>query len=154
MEAKRKKLKDVEREAIIRGLNQGVSIKELGKIFNVGRTTILMCKKRFGDRKSFTDAPRPGRPRNSDNRTRRAIKFLSVKDPTKTGVEITEEMVERGVDISKETVKRTLRENGLFGRRPAIQPFISVKNRRVRVAFTKSHLYWTSNDWGKVLFSD
>lgn len=150
----RHKLTPGEREAIVRGLNQGVSHKELEKIFGVGRTTIVMCWKRYSQRKSFCDAPRSGRPPTADERCRRAIKFASLNDATKTGVEIRAEMEERGKTLTVDTVNRCLRKFGLFGRRPARKPFVSLKNRRTRIDFAKAHLDWTVEDWGKVLFSD
>jgi hypothetical protein len=43
---------------------------------------------------------------------------------------------------------------GLFGRRPAKKPLISVKNRKRRIAFAKEHLNWTTEQWKNVLWSD
>lgn len=47
-----------------------------------------------------------------------------------------------------------MRQNKLFGRRPAKKPLISLKNRKARIKFAKDHLHWTAKEWSKILFSD
>ena len=44
------RLNKLEREAIIRGFKNGMSYKDLGKQFDVRRTTIVMCIKRLANR--------------------------------------------------------------------------------------------------------
>ena len=127
----------------------------LAKLLGVPRVTVSACWRLFKDRKTFEDAPRSGRPRKTTQRTDRAIKRASVRDPMKTGVQIRAEVEERlGVVVGTNTVKRRLREMGLFGRRPVKKPFVSRKNRMARLAFARKHLDWTADQWSKVLFSD
>ena len=149
-----RKLTPEERKAICRGIKNGASIKDMMKLFDVKRTTIIMCMKMFGNCTVLTDAPRSGRPSKTSPRDRRAIKIASLKDSRLTSTEIRSEMDGRGVCYSVSSTKRVLREHGLFGRRPAKKPFISLKNRRARISFAKSHVDWTVADWSKVLFSD
>lgn len=59
-----------------------------------------------------------------------------------------------GLDISVSTMKRRLKDAGLFERRPVKKPFISKKNRVARIKFAKDHLNWDTQKWSKVLFSD
>ena len=76
-------------------------------------------------------------------------------DAPLTGPQITSEYNKYSeVKISESTVNRRLRDNNLFGRRPSRKPLISKKNWMARIKFTKKHLYWTKQDWGKVLWSD
>jgi len=150
----RKKLTPSQREAIVRGLRQGIKSKEIEKMFNVKRTTIAMCMKIYGNRTTFTDSPRSGRPRSTTRREDRAIKLASIRESKKTAVEIKTEMEEFGVTVCTTTVRSRLRGFGLFGRKPAKKPFVSYKNRKDRIKFAKDHLCWSVEDWGKVLFSD
>ncbi|VDO70311.1 unnamed protein product [Haemonchus placei] len=56
--------------------------------------------------------------------------------------------------VSRQTVGRRLNSAGIYGRRPAKKPLITMKNRRARVDFARRYLKWTSADWGNVLFTD
>ena len=40
------------------------------------------------------------------------------------------------------------------GRRLVQKPFVSAKNRKVRVEWTKAHLNWTPQQWSSVIWSD
>ena len=151
--ATRRQLKPEERRAIIRGIKQGMSHNCLANQFGVSRSTIFMCWLRFKDRNEFCDSRRSGRPRKTTARTDRAIKHISVKDPTKTGPQIRAEICKNlGTALGVTTVKSRLRNQGLFGRRPAKKPFVSLKNRRARINFAKKHLSWSFEQWWKVLF--
>lgn len=56
------------------------------------------------------------------------------------------------VDVS--TIKRRLIAANLFGRVAASKPLVSPKNRKLRLQFAKRYLNWTSEDWGKIVWSD
>ena len=59
-----------------------------------------------------------------------------------------------GVNRHISTTKCHLKPANLFGRRPAKNPFISVKNRKTRFEFARKHLSWNSQQWSIVLWSD
>ena len=72
---------------------------------------------------------------------------MSKGDTRLTGPQITSKCNKHSeVKISESTVKRRLRDNNLFGRRPCRKPLISKKNRMAQVKFAKEHLHWTKQD--------
>ena len=80
---------------------------------------------------------------------------MSKADPHKSAKEIHREFTQsHQISCSYATVKRCLRQNNLFGRRPVKKPFVSAKNLRARLKFAKKHLNWTANQWSKILWSD
>ena len=52
------------------------------------------------------------------------------------------------------TLRRRLRDFGLYGRLAHKKPLISLRNRVRRLNFAKDHSDWTVGDWKKVLFTD
>uniref|UniRef100_A0A8R1HSJ7 G_PROTEIN_RECEP_F1_2 domain-containing protein n=1 Tax=Caenorhabditis japonica TaxID=281687 RepID=A0A8R1HSJ7_CAEJA len=77
------------------------------------------------------------------------------EDPRRTSTDI-QMVVTSPVEPapSRRTIKRRLQANGLHGRRPVRKPFISEKNRRVRVAWARAHLNWGRAEWAKHIWSD
>ena len=69
---------------------------------------------------------------------------ISHSEPRLNSVDIHREISTfHGVKTSSKTVQRRLVAMGLHGRRPAKKPYISKKNRKVRIAFGKRHISWT-----------
>jgi transposase len=59
-----------------------------------------------------------------------------------------------GVVVSVATVRRALQDAGLVSFVKPKKPLLSPKNIKARLAFAKSHLSWTSDDWSRVIWSD
>jgi hypothetical protein len=57
-------------------------------------------------------------------------------------------------ELSSRTVQRRLNEAGLNGRVAAHKPYVSKKNKAVRVRFAKEHINWSIEKWRKVLWTD
>lgn len=109
----------------------------------------------FIERKTVENKPRSGRPKKTTPNIDRIIKKLSVSDVRKSAVAIKNELKENyDTNIHVSTVKRRLTSNGLHGRRPTKKPFISAKNKKLRVEFAKRHELWTSSEWSTILWSD
>lgn len=69
----------------------------------------------------------------------------------KSGTTIQEALHTVGAKVSNTTGRRLLHKLGLHGRRPAKKPFVSLVNRRKRVAWCKA---WKTMDFNTVLFTD
>lgn len=143
------------RERTVAMSEEGKTCREIAILLKVGKSTVndLLRKVRAGY--PIQDLPRSGRPRKTTTRDDRVIKNKSTKDPFKTASQIAVELRKEGVaDVSRMTVSRRLHNVGLFGRVAAKKPFISEKNRKARLEFSKAHANWTVEDWQKVAFSD
>uniref|UniRef100_A0AC35TFW3 Peptidase A1 domain-containing protein n=1 Tax=Rhabditophanes sp. KR3021 TaxID=114890 RepID=A0AC35TFW3_9BILA len=73
---------------------------------------------------------------------------LAVANPFIILREITNQL---GLGIS---VKKTLRNAGLYGYRAAKKPLISEKNEKARLDFDKEYASWNITKWGTVIWSD
>jgi hypothetical protein len=56
----------------------------------------------------------------------------------------------RGVMISVSTVRRRLKERGLFAKTPATGPRLTVEHRRARLEFAHQYVNWDDNEWKNV----
>ena len=59
-----------------------------------------------------------------------------------------------GKNISKGTVRRVLHRCGYQGRVPRKRPFVSRKNRLLRLKFAKKYVNKGQEFWNKVIWSD
>ena len=88
-----------------------------------------------------------GRPRSTTSREDSMIVRSVKKDPWISSVEIQKQSE---LPVSD----RRAVEAGLFSRRPAKKPLISLKNQKKRLRFATSHIDWNVQKWRTVLFSD
>lgn len=142
-------------ELMIKEIQGGSSQRQVAARFGVSQSGVAAVLKRFNERGAVIVKKSSGRPRETTVKQDRILLRLSNEDPRKSAVSLRTELKEKyKVLCSVSTVKRRLRASGLFGRRPAKKPLVSVKNRIARVQFAKRHLKWTSKDWAKILWSD
>ena len=112
------------------------------KIWNISR----LCSKYRSTGKLAADN-KGGRPRSTTSMIVRSVK----KDPWISSVEIQKQLE---LLVSDRTIRRRAVEAGLFSRRPAKKPLISLKNQKKRLLFATSHIDWNVQKWRTVLFSD
>lgn len=110
---------------------------------------------RYKVRYAVLQAPRQGGPRKTTSRDDKIIIRVAKENRRLTAVDIDKDMVQfHELSVSKETVKRRLCNNELFGCCPCKRPMVSLKSRKARMKFTRAHLSWSTEDWKKVIFSD
>lgn len=152
---KAKAIKSEVQNLIIQDIEGGSSLSVVAARFGVSKTGVFQVLKRFRERGAVIINKSSGRPRITTEKEDRIILNLSKNDPRKPATKISTELREKyNVLCSRDTVKRRLRSSGLFGRRPAKKPLVSLKNRIARIKFAKEHINKTSKDWAKVLWSD
>lgn len=140
------------RRKIIEANRSGLRQVEISTVFNLHKSVVSKTISNFKTRNSLKSIKKSGRPRKTTKKIEMVIKKIAQAHPHKSANQVLCELP--GVNISSKTVQRRLREAGLFSRRAAKKPFISKKNQKARLNFAKKYLYWSVNDWRKVLFSD
>ena len=152
---KRKSLSTDLRLLILRGKQDGISNRQLGRQFGCSEKAVRDLLKRFDDTGSVLDRPRSGRPPKLSLRQQRTIVRSCLKDRRRTArdhqLELTKFCDTR---LSLTTARRILRRHGLRGCIATKKPFISAKNRKALFQWAKHHLQWTPQKWSTVLFSD
>jgi transposase len=107
-------------------------------LLNLNRSVISKIISLYNQRRSLINVPKSGRPRKTTRITERKIGMLSRQNPFWDAVKIKKKIP--NVSLSVSSIRRRFNEIGLYGRKPAKKPFISVKNRRARLQFAKEHL--------------
>lgn len=81
--------------------------------------------------------------------------ILSKRNRFNTANDISAEINrDQDISVSVSTVKRRLRERGLFGRVAVKKPYLREENRKKRLKFAQQHKNWSIQQWKSVLWSD
>jgi len=136
-------------EKMLSGKSQSVTGKELG----ICQSTVRAIWIKYTNTGSILDKFRSGRPCITTEREKRSICRIAKKNPFLTARQVGTEngLLMKG---SIDTVKRVLRNSGLFGRIAAQKPLLNKIQIKNRLQWCKSYSGWRVIDWKNVIFSD
>ena len=123
----------------------GVSPKTVQRIGKMARESVSLETKRVGN---------CGRKRATTKRGDRLITRTVLENRKSSLKELLHKVRERGVAISRRTLRRRLKEAGLVAKRPLRKPLLTPTMIRKRLQWAKKYKNWTEEDWDKVIFSD
>ena len=104
---------------------------------------------------SVKDLKIPGRKRKTTRSEDRTMVGKSMSDRYKTAPEIKAKIqIEHGVNVSTSTTRRRLREAGHIGRKPGKKPRLTLRHKKARLEFARTHKNWTAEQWSQTIFSD
>lgn len=130
-------------------LRQEVTLSEVAKHFGISVSTVYKIKKEYNIvRRENTG----GRPQKLSKRDKNMMLRKILSGEVDTAEELVRSMPTLGV--SSETARRVLKNAGLAAAVKIKKPMLSLKNRKARLHFAKSHQHWTVEDWKKIIFSD
>jgi len=154
MGRKKELTEDIKNRIIMLSENGHSSAAIAGQLHLHDRTVRKIIQK-FRENGSVKVKPRSGRPRKTNSRYDRQLKFLSLSDRFQSASKLAKQMEDAtGVVLSASTVQRRLNQCGLKGCVAKKKPFISETNRLKRLKFAKEHIGWSVDQWKKVLWSD
>ena len=136
----------------ILGLYQGKrhSLQDITHILNIPKTSVYNIKKRA----TAISKPRIGRPKKLTPRDmRRIIAHIRINRITRR-LTLTQLIRALDLEVHENTLQRVLNEIGYKWRVARRRPFLNKRDRKRRLKFARKHLYWTIEDWSRVLFSD
>lgn len=143
------------KKLVIEARHKGESNREVADRFHICYSTVSRIYKRWSEERTMKRKRGSGRPRKTTKRQDRLLIRLVKKDPFQTAKDVQNYAREHmGVEMTTRTARRILVRAGLPARRPAKKPLISAKNRKALLAFARTHLDWTVEQWTKVLWSD
>lgn len=154
MTFKRKELTAFECEEVIGAWKCGISERKISEALNHSQSTIHDVISVYKSCGHETLPSRPGRnPIMTERDSRHLVRIL--KQNRKT---ILQELHEDFLNstptrVCKNTLKKSLHEQGFYGRVGIRKPFVSEKNRQKRLAWAKERKEWTY-EWENIIWSD
>lgn len=144
-----------ERNLIITHHRNGYSQRDISKMVNKCSSTVQHIIERYRNENRVENKSRLAANKIFTEREERWIVREIANNPKKSAPKMRDE-VERqfGKRCNPETIRRILRKNNLHGRTARNKPFISQRNRRIRVEFAREHINKDLNFWNSVIFAD
>jgi transposase len=119
---------------------------------NVQPSTIQRLKKKYDETGKIKNRPPPGRPHLLTSRDERTVICRIMTNECSTAVDVQKSLkINEKIDVSTNTVRKTLKRNGLASRTKTKKPFLSKTHRKKRLEFAKKYQTWTVEDWNKVV---
>lgn len=140
-------------EAVIKK-EQGYSYTDIAQQLGVSRLSIIRLVKKQRMTGSVKDVAGRGRKRATTSRQDRQLVRACLSNRRLTSGQLRQQMAATGVHVSSRTVRNRLKEACLVGRVAAKKPLLSQRNQKDRLDFARRHRHWTTEDWGRVLWSD
>ena len=104
------------------------------------------------------DRSRSGRPRTTSAAEDRQIGLMALRRRATPAPEIRVNIRARRGNgqqgLSVQTVRNRLRGQGLRSRKPAMKTVLSPNHRRLRLQWSRRHVWWTHAQWSDILFTD
>lgn len=155
MSGKYQQLTRDEKVKILTLVEEGLSFREIAVKIGCSHSTIVRLMKKKENLDPLDRKKGSGRKRKTTQKTDNVLQRISMKDRFKSAVRIRVELHEfHQVDLSAETIRRRLREIGLYGRRPTKKPLLTTKMKTARLRWAKKYQDWTQDDWRCVIWSD
>uniref|UniRef100_A0A8C5N259 Transposase n=1 Tax=Leptobrachium leishanense TaxID=445787 RepID=A0A8C5N259_9ANUR len=142
------------REEVITLHRKGNGYKKIAKMLNIPRETIGSIILKFKAKGTVETLPGRGRKKMLTSTAVRYLKRRVEKSPRVTAEELRKDLSDVGTEVSAQTIRRTLRNEGLHARTPRRTPLLSPKNKKSRLQNAKSHEDKPQTFWDSVLWTD
>uniref|UniRef100_A0A8C5N0X9 Transposase n=1 Tax=Leptobrachium leishanense TaxID=445787 RepID=A0A8C5N0X9_9ANUR len=142
------------REEVITLHRKGNGYKKIAKMLNIPRETIGSIIRKFKAKGTVETLPGRGRKKMLTSTAVRYLKRRVEKSPRVTAEELIKDLSDVGTEVSAQTIRRTLRNEGLHARTPRRTPLLSPKNKKSRLQYAKGHVDKPQKFWDSVLWTD
>ena len=153
---KTRELSNEERLAINYLRETGLPFRKIGEQLNCHHSTAVNLYNQFVSSGCIAKKARSGRPSKVSERGERIVCCVAKKLRFGTLNAIVEEVRQSDVwkTATKYIVRKILHKYKFLCHRRKRKPFVSGKNRRVRLQWVREHSEWSIDDWKNVIFSD
>lgn len=153
MVGKKTTLTDFDHGQIIAKRSAGMKVKDVADAYGISTATIKRICAKFRRNGNCNRKIGSGSRRKTSERDDIMIIRAVKKNRDITAGEIRDEL--HLENVCEKTIRNRISECSEFKSYWKIQkPFVSEKNRLIRVKWAKEHLPWTVEDWRQVMWSD
>jgi transposase len=131
---------------------KGWSLRQIAEKLNISKATASrVCSKQLPLRKKSVG----GRPQKLSPSDKRYCVRTVCRDPKATSKKVAKSLhAEFGINVTPQTVRRALREQGMGAVEKTKKPMLTRKQIKNRLTFAKAHQFWTKDDWRRVVYTD
>lgn len=131
------------------------TMQQIAQQCDVSRGSVLNIKQRLAANISGPSRRgRCGTKRKTTARQDRLMVRILRQRPLLSAGQVMGELKQHGVNVTTRTIQRRLKELGCRSVRPRKVPKLTPAMMKKRLAFAKTYVAWTVDDWRKVAFSD
>ncbi|GFW26429.1 transposable element Tcb1 transposase [Trichonephila clavipes] len=146
---------DFMRVRIIGKTEEGRKITDVARVFDIAHSVVSRLWKSFKTTGMCSRRHGGGRVRSTTPAEDRYIVLSAKRNRRTTAQQVANQfLAASGKQISRKTVARRLRGEGLYARRPVVCVPLTRQHRTARLQWCREHHNWTEQDWACVLFSD
>lgn len=136
-------------------IDGGSTQRGAARTLGIAPSTLNDAIRRYEETGSHGRRPGQGRKRCTTARDDRFMVSSVLRDRFSTAPAVVRGLHDvRGVNVSKQTVLRRLKENDIEPCRPNKVPQLTPAHKRNRLLFAQNHGNWTVEQWSDVLWSD
>ncbi len=133
----------------------GRGYKKFANSLELSYSTVARVIQRFSKMGFILNRPRKGRSKKLSPCVVRQVQKLASKNRRMSAASIALEVSEvEGQLVSAQTIRHTLQQVGLHGRRPRRKPLLKLAHKKACKQFAEDNLVKSMNYWNHVLWSD
>ena len=141
--------KKVEIQALLR--HSSMTMAEIARTSDVSERTVSRLRDTITrDEPPVTRRQNCGRKRAISPRGMRILTRSAKMSPSRSASQHAQDLSTHGINVSKWTVQRSLRETGFKSVHPTKKPLLTPAMKRKRLLWAKNHRNWTVEEWRKV----
>ena len=139
-------------ENILSMLHSGCSHREIARSLHVSIGAVHnLCQLHLPNANRFCG----GRPRIMSRAEERTCVLEMVRGRVDTCADAARQVNQAlGIQVSCQTIMRTLVRAGLHSQKKVKKPHLSAKNVKAHLEFSRIYQHWTMEDWSGIVFSD
>ena len=127
------------------------SAREIGRQLGISHSTVSAFLSRYADRENYDNFHHIGRPRKTASSGDR---YIVRSAETNTSQPLTQLRLDTNLDISEQTIRRRLQENGIAKHKAVNRPLLTRKHIAARLKWAREHSDWSLEQWQSVIWSD
>ena len=139
------------RSRIVGMREAGMAFQDIARNLAVSLPTVRLWCRRWEESGNLNDLPRSGAPRKTTLEDDGANVEEAVNNPHINAVDIKAQL---HLDVSDETIRKRLHENGIHHRIPALKGVLGDIHKRNRLDFARRYVDEGMDFWSRVIFSD
>ena len=150
----RKETSEVQRAAIVAYADVSLTHTKIAKVMSIAQSTVSRIIKRVTTGHNLKNKTRTGRPKKLSKGDERFLLGLVESQPIVTAKILADTLKLRGVNVSPETIRRTLVRHNLHARVVKKKPLLTAKHKQDRLEFAMNHKDKPIAFWKNILWSD